>query len=97
MNMRHMMFAVTGLAFALGPPLFAAETDLAKLTCKEFSAMKSDAMMKTTKEIKTAAEKDKMADPAKVKMSDEEIMKMVTKSCEGKPDMMAMDAMHPKM
>jgi hypothetical protein len=96
MKMRHMMFAVVGLAFALGQPMLAGETKIEKLTCKEFSAQKSDAMMKTTKEIKAAAEKDKKADPAKAKMSDEEIMKLVTKSCEGKPDMMAMEAMMAK-
>lgn len=97
MKMRQMMIAAAGLAFALGQPLFADEMDPAKMSCKDFAAMDADGMMKSTMAMKTAAMEDKMADPAKVKMSDEEVMKMVTKSCDGKPDMMAMDALHPDM
>ena len=97
MKMRQIMIAAAGLAFALGQPLFADDMDPAKLSCKDFAAMDAAGMMKTTTAMKTAAMEDKMADPAKLKMSDEEVTKMVMKSCDGKPDMMAMEALHPDM
>ncbi len=80
-------------AFALPTLSFADEMDPAKMTCAEYSAMDSDGMMKATEAMH-------MAGPdAAMKMDDamaEEAMKMTMTHCDGKPDMMAMDAMMMK-
>lgn len=98
MKRAYAICVAAGLALATALPAFAeTKMDVAKMTCKEFAAMDGAGMMKATMAIKTAAMEDKMADPAKVKMADADMMAMIAKSCEGKPDMMTMDAMHPKM
>jgi hypothetical protein len=72
---------------------FADDMDPAKMTCAEYQAMDKDGMMKATDAMH-------MAGPdAAMKMDDamaEEAMKMTMANCEGKPDMMAMDAMMMK-
>ena len=80
-------------AFA-APSLGVAETmDPAKMTCAEFSAMDMDGMMKAVDAMHKASPDAAMA-------MDEDMMKMANdhtmKACEGKPDMMAMDAMMMK-
>jgi hypothetical protein len=95
-----MKFAIAtfGLVASLAGPVFAADmVDVSKMTCGEFAAMDSDGMMKATTAIKEAAMADTMADKAKTAMGDEDLMKAITASCDGKPDMMAMDAMHADM
>jgi hypothetical protein len=92
-----MKIALTTLAlisaFALPTLSFADDMDPAKMTCAEFQAMDMDGMMKATEAMH-------MASPdAAMKMDDkmsEEAMKMTMTQCEGKPDMMAMDAMMMK-
>jgi hypothetical protein len=86
--------AATTLVIGLAAPVFAAGMDAAKMTCKDFDAMDSKGMMDATMAVKKGAMDDKMADPMKAKMSDEDTMKMIAASCKGKPDMMVMDAMH---
>ncbi|WP_309663917.1 hypothetical protein [Tabrizicola sp.] len=80
-------------AIALPSLSFADEMDPAKMTCAEFTAMDAEGMMKATDAMH-------MAGPdAAMKMDDmmaEEAMKMTMTHCEGKPDMMAMDAMMMK-
>lgn len=92
------VFAAVAFAGALAAPAFADEmADASKMTCKDFAAMDSAGMMDATGAIMKGAMEDEMADPMKMKMSEEDTMKMVMKSCEGKPDMMVMDAMHKDM
>ncbi len=80
-------------AFALPTLSFAQQTDPAKMTCAEYSAMDKDGMMKATEAMHMAGpDASKMMDKA---MTDEAIKKTMT-NCEGKPDMMAMDAMMMK-
>lgn len=86
--------AATALVIGLSAPVFAAGMDAAKMTCKDFAAMDSKGMMDATMAVKKGAMDDKMADPMKAKMGDEDAMKMIAAACEGKPDMMVMDAMH---
>jgi hypothetical protein len=87
-----------GLAAALAGPVFAEDmADVSKMTCKDYAAMDSDGMMKATMAIKEAAKSDAMAEKAKVEMGDEDLMKAIMASCDGKPDMMTMDAMHAGM
>jgi len=88
--------AVAALAMLALPVMAAGTMDAAKMTCKDYGAMDSAGMMSATKAMKEAAATDKMADPAKAKMSDEEITKMVMADCKGKPEMMVMDTMHKK-
>ena len=80
-------------AFA-APSLVLAETmDPAKITCAEFSAMDMKGMMKAVDEMHKASPDAAMAmDDAAMKMANEHTMK----ACEGKPDMMAMEAMMMK-
>ena len=72
---------------------FADDMDPAKMTCAEYQAMDKEGMMKATEAMH-------MAGPdAAMKMDDamaEEAMKMTMEHCDGKPDMMAMDAMMMK-
>ncbi len=80
-------------AFVLPSLTLADEMDPAKMSCKDFAAMDMAGMMKATEAMH-------MAGPdAAMKMDDaktEEAMKMTMTHCEGKPDMMAMDAMMMK-
>ena len=93
-----LIFAAALTLAALGAPAMAQEmADASKMTCGDFAAMDKDGMMKATMAIKEGAMKDEMADQMKLKMSDEEVMGSIMKSCDGKPDMMAMDAMHEGM
>lgn len=94
MKLPYALAAAAGVMFTLALPALAADMDPAKMTCKDFAAMDADGMMKATTAIKEAAKTDKMADPKKLEMSDEDVTKMVMTSCEGKPDMMMMDTMH---
>jgi hypothetical protein len=92
-----MKFALTTLALvgavALPTLSFADEMDPAKMTCAEFSLMDKDGMMKATEAMHMASPDAAMAmDDAMA----EEAMKMTMTHCEGKPDMMAMDAMMMK-
>jgi hypothetical protein len=90
--------AALGLVASLAGPALAADmADVSKMTCGEFAAMDSEGMMKATTAIKEAAMADTMADKAKTEMGEEDLMKAITASCDGKPDMMAMDAMHAGM
>jgi hypothetical protein len=67
--------------------------DPAKMTCAEFAAMDKDGMMKAVEEMHMAGPDAAMAmDAAKT----EEAMTMTMTQCDGKPDMMAMDAMMMK-
>jgi HdeA/HdeB family len=91
-------FAALVAIAALGVPAMAETmADASKMTCGDFAAMDKDGMMKATMAIKEGAMKDAMADKMKLEMSDEEVMGSIMKSCDGKPDMMAMDAMHEGM
>jgi hypothetical protein len=84
--------AVAGLSAV--PTLVAAEgMDPAKMTCAEFSAMDSAGMMTAVDEMHKASPDSAMAmDDAGMKTAVDTTMK----SCEGNPDMMAMDAMMMK-
>lgn len=92
--MRH-AFTTLALvsAFALPTLSFAQEMDPAKMTCAEFAAMDKDGMMKATEAMHMAGPDASMAMDAAMA---EEAMKMTMAQCEGKPDMMAMDAMMMK-
>ena len=80
-------------AFAAPSLGLADEMDPAKMTCAEFSAMDMDGMMKAVDAMHKASPDAAMAmDDAAMKMANEHTMK----ACEGKPDMMAMDAMMMK-
>jgi len=82
-------------SFAL-PTLTLAESHAAdpmKLTCAEFSAMDAEGMMAAVDAMHKASPDAAMAmDDAAMKMANE----MTMKGCDGKPDMMAMDAMMMK-
>ncbi len=92
------LLAIVAFGSAMAVPALAQDAmDASKMSCKDYSAMDADGMMKATTDLKTAAKDNSMADPKKMEMSDEDVMKMIQSSCEGKPDMMAMDAMHSDM
>jgi hypothetical protein len=78
---------------ALPSLAFADDMDPAKMTCAEFGAMDMEGMMKATEAMHMAGPDAAMA--MDDKMTDE-AMKMTMTHCEGKPDMMAMDAMTMK-
>ena len=80
-------------AFAVPSLAFAEEMDPAKMTCAEFSAMDAEGMMKATEAMHMAGPDAAMAMDSAMS---EEAMKMTMTHCEGKPDMMAMDAMMMK-
>ena len=85
--------AALALLAAFAAPSFAETMDPAKITCAEYSAMDMDGMMKTLDAMHKASPDAAMAmDEAAMKMANETTMK----ACEGKPDMMAMDAMMMK-
>jgi zinc transporter ZupT len=92
------LFAVLALGAIAGltalPTLVAAEgMDPAKMTCAEFSAMDSAGMMTAVGEMHKASPDSAMAmDDAAMTTA----MDNTVKACEGKPDMMAMDAMMMK-
>ena len=92
-----MKLALTTLAlvsaFALPTLSFAEGTDPAKMTCAEYSAMDKDGMMKATEAMHMAGPDAAMAMDDKMA---EEAVKTTMTRCEGKPDMMAMDAMMMK-
>jgi hypothetical protein len=98
-NMKNALYAAaSAIALLAGAPAFAEDAmDASKMTCKDMGAMDEAGMMHATTAIKEAAMKDEMADKAKMEMSDADMMKMIEKACDGKPDMMAMDAMHGSM
>lgn len=80
-------------ALALPSLTLAEEMDPAKMTCKDFAAMDMAGMMKATEAMHMASPDAAMKmDAAKT----EEATKMTMTHCEGKPDMMAMDAMMMK-
>lgn len=81
------------IALSAALPSFAQETDPAKMTCKDYMAMDAEGMKKAMTDMKTAAMADTMADPAKMNMSDEDMMKMMSAACDGKPDVKMMDMM----
>ncbi len=80
-------------AAALPSLAFAQETDPAKMTCAEYSAMDKDGMMKATETMHMAGPDASMKMDAAMA---EEAMKMTVENCKDKPDMMAMDAMMMK-
>ena len=86
--------ALTAFAALAAPSLVLAdEMDPAKMSCKDFAAMDMAGMMKATEAMHMAGPDSAMKmDEAKT----EEAMKMTMTHCEGKPDMMAMDAMMKK-
>jgi hypothetical protein len=71
----------------------ADSMDPAKMTCAEFSAMDTDAMMKATEAMHMAGPDAAMKMDA---AASESAMKMTMETCKEKPDMMAMDAMMMK-
>lgn len=80
-------------AAALPSLASAQETDPAKMTCAEYSAMDKDAMMKATEAMHMAGPDASMKmDAAKT----EETMMMTAERCKDKPDTMAMEAMMMK-
>lgn len=80
-------------AFALPTLSFAQQTDPAKMTCAEYSAMDKDGMMKATEAMRMAGpDAGKMMDTA---MAEESVKKTMA-NCAAKPDMKAMDAMMMK-
>jgi hypothetical protein len=83
------------IAAAALPSLSFADDmmDPAKMTCAEFGAMDAEGMMKATEAMHMAGPDAAMAMDDKMS---EEAMKMTMTHCEGKPDMMAMDAMMMK-
>lgn len=94
-HMKNLIRATAALALlgAFAAPVFAEEMDPAKMTCAEFSAMDMDGMMKAVDAMHKASPDAAMAmDEDMMKMANEHTMK----ACEGKPDMMAMDAMMMK-
>lgn len=84
---------VLAAAFAVPSLAFADEMKADKMTCAEFSAMDMEGMMKATEAMHMAGPDAAMAMDA---AASEAAMKMTMKECEGKPDMMAMDAMMMK-
>ena len=81
-------------AFSLiAAPVFADEmADAAKMTCADFTAGDSDAMMKGSMMMKSA-----MKDDAKMAaMSDEDVMKAMMEACKMHGDAMVMEAMKMK-
>ena len=96
MNILNRTVALTLLASAFALPTLALADDMmdpAKMTCAEFSAMDATGMM-------AAVDAMHMAGPDAAMAMDDEAMKMANEhtmaACEGKPDMMAMDAMMMK-
>ncbi len=85
--------AAAALAAAFTAPAFADAMAADKMSCKDFGAMDSAGMMKATTEMKMALPKDSM----EAKMADDKAMEKVMAGCKGHDDMMAIDAMHPKM
>ena len=93
-NLFHAL-ALTAIAgLSVVPTLALAEgMDPAKMTCAEFSAMDAAGMMKAVDEMHKASPDAAMAmDEAAMKMAGEHTMT----ACDGKPDMMAMEAMMMK-
>lgn len=94
MTILNRAIAVALLASSVALPTLAlAESHAAdpmKMTCAEFSAMDAEGMM-------AAVDAMHMAGPDAATEMDEEAMKMANentmKGCEGKPEMMAMEAM----
>ena len=87
--------APTALAGAFAAPtlVLADEMDPKTMTCADFAAMDTAGMMKATDAMHAASPDAAVAmDAAGAKMA----MEMTMKGCEGKPDMMAMDAMMMK-
>lgn len=92
--MKTTTFAFATLALMAAPAFADDMMDVSKLTCAEFAAMDSEGMMKTIDMMHKASPDAAMAmDEAAMKMAGEHVMM----GCEGKPDMMAMDAMMAKM
>jgi hypothetical protein len=92
---RTIAMTLLATSFAL-PTVALAESHAAdpmKLTCAEFSAMDMEGMM-------AAVDAMHKASPDAAMAMDEEAMKMANemtmKGCDGKPDMMAMEAMMMK-
>ena len=94
-DMKNLIRSAAALAIlaTLAAPVWAEEMDPAKMTCAEFSAMDMAGMMKAVDAMHKASPDAAMA-------MDEEAMKMANdatmKGCEGKPEMMAMEAMMMK-
>ncbi len=92
---RSIALTLLAASFAM-PTLSFAEShapDPMKMTCAEFSAMDMEGMMGAVDAMHKASPDAAMAmDDAAMKMANEHTMK----ACEGKPDMMAMDAMMMK-
>ncbi len=89
------VIAITAVAGAFVAPslALAEEMDPMKMTCAEFSAMDMDGMMAAVDAMHKASPDAAMAmDDEAMKMANENTMK----ACEGKPDMMAMEAMMMK-
>lgn len=89
----HSLTLAAAIVLSAALPSFAQAMDPAKMTCKDYTAMDAEGMKKAMTDLKAAAMADTMADPAKMKMSDEDMMKMMSAACDGKPDMMMMDTM----
>ena len=86
--------ALTAFAALAAPSLVLAdEMDPAKMSCKDFAAMDMAGMMKATEAMHMAGPDAAMKMDA---AASEEAMKMTMKACEGKPEMMAMEAMMMK-
>jgi hypothetical protein len=97
MNILNRSIALTLLASAFAlPTLAVAESHAAdpmKLTCAEFGAMDMEGMMAAVDAMHKASPDAAMAmDEDAMKMANE----MTMKGCEGKPEMMAMEAMMMK-
>jgi hypothetical protein len=98
--MKKVMFAAaSALALLAAAPVLADEmADASKMSCGDFAKMDKEGMMKATTEMSAMAmEEAKKAGKEMAAMSDEDSMAMIMKGCDGKPDMMAMDAMHGDM
>ncbi len=93
--MKNLIRTTAALAVlaAFAAPVWAEDMDPAKMTCAEFSAMDMEGMIKAVDAMHKASPDAAMA-------MDEEAMKMANdatmKGCEGKPEMMAMEAMMMK-
>lgn len=92
--MKHTLTTIAFVAISAMPTVTLAQgMDPAKMTCAEFTAMDKDGMMKAVETMHMAGpDASMMMDAAKT----EETMTKVMANCDGKPDMMAMDAMTMK-
>ena len=95
--MKHLLSAMALTAcvgaFAVPTLVAAADLDPKTMTCADFSAMDMAGMMASTDAMHKASPDAAMAmDEAAMKTA----METTMKGCEGKPDMMAMDAMMMK-